>query len=226
MSQRDAGSQHRRRAPAAGAAALLLAFALAGCSIIDIRPLDPALFPAAGKLPDAREPVQVVMSLSEPAQSYTSPSITFRAARVQLPIARIVEAAAERALREQFESVTLVPTQSQGLQIVLSQIAPEVTSQLIYVLPVPGGVIDRVDVSSRMTFTLAALAPDGRTRFSRSYDSGMERVQPRREHLLSQEPLATALQRSLHEQAVRLARLAATDLRDWLAQERLRERVL
>jgi hypothetical protein len=215
-----------RTAPALRAVLLALALGLGGCSVLEPRPLDVALFPTPGSLPANREAARVLLSLSEPAQSDTSPSVAFRAARVQLPIGRIVEAAAQLALREQFESVTSGPTAEPGLRMVLSNVAPETTSHLIYEIPVPGGVIDRVDVSSRLSFSLTVLAPDGRPRWSRDHDSGRERVLLMREHLWAPEPLQSGMQRALREQAARLMRLAAADLRAWGVQERMRERVL
>jgi hypothetical protein len=208
------------------AAAALLAWVLAGCTILEIRPLEPALFPPANSQPAMRDATRVRVTLSEPQQSFTSPSLSFRAAQVKLPIGAIVEAAAQLALREQFEAVPSAETTEPGLRLFVSQVTPEITSRLIYVIPVPGGVIDRVDLSSRLTFNLAVLAPDGSARWTRHYDTGLELVQIKREHLLSTESLQTAMQRSLHEQAARLMRLAAADLRTWLAQERTRERVL
>lgn len=115
---------------------------------------------------------------------------------------------------------------SDGLALRLTDIVPQVESALIYILPIPGGLIDRVDVTTRLAFRLAVMAPDGSLRWSRVYDSGPELVKVRRESFLAQEPMETAMQRRFHEQAARLMRDAATDLRSWLEQERLRERVL
>lgn len=220
------GRGGRRAGPVLRAALLALTLVVGGCSILETRPLDAALFPAAGSLPASREAVRVIATLSQPGQSYTSPTVAFRAAQVQLPIGQIVEAAAQLALREQFESVAPAPTPEPGLHIVVSHVAPETTSHLVYVIPVPGGLIDRVDVTSRLSFSLTVLAPDGSPRWSRDYDSGRERVRLKREHLFVVEPLQSGMQRALHEQAARLMRLAAADLRAWWVQERTRERVL
>ena len=213
----------RRGAWAACCAAALL---LGGCAVIQPRPLDPALFPPPPAATAARLPAAVELTVAIPDQSYTNPPTRLHRNQVQLPIGRIVEAAAQLALREQFERADVGAGDGRGLALRLMDIVPQVESALIYIVPVPGGLIDRVDVTTRLAFKLAAMAPDGSLRWSRVYDSGPERVQVRRESFLVQEPMETAMQRRFHEQAARLMRDAAADLRSWLEQERRRERVL
>lgn len=205
---------------ACAAAAVLLG----GCAVIQPRPLDTALFPPPPTAPAPRLQATVALAVAIPDQSYTNPPTRLHRNQAQLPIGRIVEAAAQLALREQFERVEVGA--SDGLALRLTDIVPQVESALIYILPIPGGLIDRVDVTTRLAFRLAVVAPDGSLRWSRVYDSGPELVKVRRESFLAQEPMETAMQRRFHEQAARLMRDAATDLRSWLEQERLRERVL
>lgn len=197
---------------------------LGGCAVVQPRPLDAALFPPPPTAPAHRLPATVALALATPDQSYTNPPTRLHRNQAQLPIGRIVEAAAQLALREQFEHVEVGA--SDGLALRLTDIVPQVESALIYVFPFFGGLIDRVDVTTRLAFRLAVVAPDGSLRWSRVYDSGSEPVNARRASFLAQEPMETAMQRRFHEQAARLMRDAAADLRSWLEQERQRERVL
>lgn len=199
---------------------------LGGCATIEPRPLAPSLFPPAASAPALRDAAGIVLTVADPEQSFTNPPVRFRQAQVRLPIGRIVEAAARLALGEQFEHIGADTPGSGALAVRVSDVVPEVDSALIFVLPVPGGLIDRVDVTTRLSFKLAVLAPDGSARWSRDYDSGRELVQAQRVNVLMVEPLHDAIQRSLHEQAAGLMRRAAADLRGWLVQERRRERVL
>lgn len=209
---------------ASWAACAAAAVLLGGCGVIQPRPLDAALFPPQPKALVPRLPATVALAVTTPDQSYTNPPTRLHRHQAQLPIGRIVEAAAQLALREQFERVDVGA--SDGLVLRLMDIVPQVESALIYVFPFFGGLIDRVDVTTRLAFRLAVLAPDGSLRWSRVYDSGSELVNARRSSFLVQEPVETAMQRSFHEQAARLMRDAAADLRSWLEQERQRERVL
>ena len=211
----------RRGAWAACCAAVLL---LGGCAVIEPRPLDPALFPSPPAATAPRLAATVALTVAIPDQSYTNPPIRLRRNQVQLPIGRIVEAAAQLALREQRERVDAGA--GDGLALRLTDIVPQVESALIYVVPIPGGLIDRVDVTTRLAFKLAVVAPDGSLRWSRVYDSGAELVKVRHESFLVYETLEVAMQRRFHEQAARLMRDAAADLRSWLEQERRRERLL
>lgn len=206
---------------AAFAAAAVL---LGGCTVIQPRPLDAALFPPPPMAPAPRLPATVALAVTTPDQSYTNPPTRLHRHQAQLPIGRIVEAAAQLALREQFERVDVGA--SDGLALHLTDIVPKVESALIYVFPLFGGLIDRVDVTTRLAFRLAIVAPDGSLRWSRVYDSGSELVNAQRASFLVQEPVEKAMQRRFHEQAARLMRDAAADLRSWLEQERQRERVL
>lgn len=210
----------------AWAACCVAVLLLGGCAVIEPRPLDPALFPPPPAATAPRLPATVALTVAIPDQSYTNPPIRLRRNQVQLPIGRIVEAAAQVALREQFQRVDAGAGDGRGLALRLSDIEPAVDSALIYIVPIPGGLIDRVDVTTRLAFKLAVVAPDGSLRWSRVYDSGAERVKVRHESFLVYETLEVAMQRRFHEQAARLMRDAAADLRSWLEQERRRERLL
>ena len=209
---------------ASWAACAAAAVLLGGCTVIQLRPLDAALFPPPPTAPAPRLLATVALAVATPDQSYTNPPTRLHRHQAQLPIGRIVEAAAQLALREQLERVDVGA--SDGLALRLTDIVPQVESAVIYVFPFFGGLIDRVDVTTRLAFRLAVVAPDGSLRWSRVYDSGSELVDARRASFLAQEAVETALQRRFHEQAARLMRDAAADLRSWLAQERQRERVL
>jgi hypothetical protein len=192
-----------------------------GCSTVEPRPLAPALFPAAAGSPGPLDATRLALSLANPMQSFTT-SMRTSLVQVQLPLARIVEAAAMMALGEQFESVALGPVDDRRLSVRISDVTPDLTSNLVYIIPSPFGLIERVDITTRLAFRLTVQAPDGSARWSRDHDSGREllKLNPWRENLYE------SIQRAFHEHAVRLMRPAAADLRGWLAQERLRERVL
>jgi len=215
-----------RRSFALMAMTLPLGCMTSGCSTVEPRPLAPALFPAAPGAPGSKDAARLALSLDNPMQSFTNPSVRMRLAQVQLPLGRIVEAAALLALGEQFESVAQGPADDRRLSVRISDVAPDLTSDLIYIIPIPGGLIDRVDVTTRLAFRLTVTAPDGSARWSRDHDTGREPLKLKRENLFVQESLHDGIQRAFHEHAVRLMRQAAADLRGWLAQERLRERVL
>lgn len=192
-----------------------------GCSTVEPRPLAPALFPAVPGSPGPMDATRLALSLANPMQSFTT-SMRTSLVQVQLPLGRIVEAAAMLALGEQFESVALGPVDDRRLSVRISDVTPDLTSNLFYIIPSPFGLIERVDITTRLAFRLTVPAPDGSARWSRDHDSGREllKLNPWRENLHE------SIQRAFHEHAVRLMRQAAADLRGWLAQERLRERVL
>jgi hypothetical protein len=206
----------------AGTAALLLA----GCAAIEPQPLDPDLFPAraAGAVP--RDGTPLALTVAMPDQTYTSPPLRLYRTQVQLPVGRIVEAAARLSLAERFTLADSTSPDAAALAVRVTDVAPEIDSALVFLLPGPWGLMERVDITSRLAFTLTVTAADGSVRWTRRYDSALERVQPRRESLLVQESRQAAMQRHIHEQAAALMRAAAGDLADWLAQERRRERVL
>lgn len=210
-----------------GLAALLAAAAmLAGCAAVEVRPLEPALFPPPASTQTPRDAAVIALSLAVPDQSYTNPPLRLSRIQVQLPVGRMVEAAARLALSEQFGRVDPGPPRGGSLALRLSDVAPEIDSALIFILPGPWGLWERVDVTTRLAFRLTVSAPDGSVRWSQAYDSTHERLQLQREGFFAQETLQAAMQRRLHEQAARLAREAAAELRHWLDQERQRERVL
>ena len=206
--------------------ALAVGGALAGCAGIVPKPLETTLFPPPGAVLPPKDPAPIALSLADPAQTFTNPPVRMRFVRVELPIGRIVEAAALLALGEQFAAVGVGAADARVVPVRVADVAPELDSALVYLVPVPGGLIDRVDITTRLAFGCAALGPDGAPRWHRVYDSGPERLRPRRQGPFVQERLQDAIQRRFHEQAARLMRDAAGELRRWLVQERRRDRLL
>jgi len=96
--------------------------------------------------------------------------------------------------------------------------------RLLWLLPVPYlGVIGDTEVDVQMTFELRLLDGQGRSVWTRSYDSG--RVVWKR-LAGSNESGDAGIVRLAHEAAWRLSQQAATDLRDWLVAERGKPREL
>lgn len=205
--------------------ALALGGALASCAGVEPRPLAPTLFPPPGAALPPKDPTPIALWLADPAQSFTNPPVRMRFVRVELPIGRIVEAAALLALGEQFAAVG-VGAPDAHVVVRVSDVAPDLHSALVYLVPVPGGLIDRVDITTRLAIRCAALGPDGAPRWHHVYDSGRERLRPRHLGPFVRERLQEAIQRRFHEQAVHLLREAAADLRRWLVRERRRDRLL
>lgn len=141
--------------------ALALGGALAGCAGVEPRPLAPTLFPPPGAALPPKDPTPIALWLADPAQSFTNPPVRMRFVRVELPIGRIVEAAALLALGEQFAAVG-VGAPDAHVVVRVSDVAPDLHSALVYLVPVPGGLIDRVDITTRLAIRCAALAPTAR----------------------------------------------------------------
>lgn len=206
---------------------LALCALLAGCATTYPTPLVPALFPGPQTTVTTKDAGPLALTLANPDQQFRSPSLRYLNVQVEMPIGRIVEAAAMLALREQFEAVAAGPgDDARALRLQVSDIVPDLKTELIYLIPLPYVLLDRVDVTARLGFRLSLRGSDGSVRWARDYDSGRELVKSRSKSFLVLEPMHEAIQRVAHEQSARLMRQAAGDLRVWLEQERRRERVL
>lgn len=204
----------------------LLCAAIAGCATYD-KPLSPALFPPAAAAA-TRDPARVVLVLADRDQHYRSPRQSGYLFEIGLPIGRIVEAAGLRALAAEFEHVAGAdaPADPRALQLRVDDVSASVHSRFVYFIPLGPIPLNRVDLKTRVAFTIRLLAPDGSTRWSQRGDSGEELLVPRRQGLFVVEAPSDGAQRAVHEQAARLMQAAARDLRTWLEQEQRRERVL
>jgi hypothetical protein len=85
-------------------------------------------------------------------------------------------------------------------------------------------VIGDSEIGARLSFDLSLLDAQGRSVWTRSYDSGHEIY--KRPSFWSHERAPDGLVRMAHEAAWRLAQQAIADLRDWIATERNKPREL
>jgi hypothetical protein len=216
---------------ARAAVAWCLVALLAACAISVHKPLAPTLFPAQTGMA-VKDPATVTLTLANRELNTTSPLRNF-AGQVELPLGHIVEAAGHLALAQEFAAVaagtTAVDARAVGLQV--ADVKLEVSDELIYLVPVPlpllnAVVVQRVDVTVRLTLRARVLGPDGAARWSQDYDSGRELWVPKQVLRMDSEPIYDGVQRLAHELSVREMRHVAQDLRAWLERERLRERVL
>ena len=226
---------------ARAAAVLLLAALVAACAVVTPMPLVPSLFPPMAAAP-TRDASAVVLVLDAPGQTFRSPPLRHFAARVDLPLGQIVEAAGLLAFGRQFETASAgagagaVAGAGAGagagapagaaLRLQVAGVAMDLQSELIYFIPLPYLWPTRVDLTARLAFTLRLVGPDGAVRWTQNYDSGRVLWEPRRAALIVLEPVPDGIQRLAHELSAQLMHQAAGDLRRWLAQERQRERVL
>lgn len=203
---------------------LLLCTLLDACTTYD-KPLTPALFPAQTPAPRL-DATAVSLELADPDQHYRSPRLRQYMVEVELPIGRIVEAAGRLALAAEFAQVADAKGgDPRTLRLRVDGITADADSRLIYFVPLGPIPMQRIDVKTRLAFRVHLVGPGDTVRWSQPYDSGMELLKLQRKGLVL-EQVQDGIQRQTHEQAARLMRQAARDLRAWLEQERRRERVM
>jgi hypothetical protein len=205
---------------------LALCVVLGACASYE-KPLAPELFPAQVAAA-AKDPTPIVLAVTDRELRYRSARQSGHLMEVEVPIGRIVEAAGALALGAEFERVTDAAgaADPRALQLRVDGIAAEVGDRLVYFIPLGPFPLQRVDLSCRLAFKVQATGVHGAVHWSQSYDSGLEPVVLKKKGIVTVELPQDAVQRMLHEQAARLMRQAAADLRAWLEQERRRERVL
>lgn len=208
-------------------ASIVTAFALctllAACVTLE-KPLAPALFPSQTPAPTL-DATAVSLELADPDQQYRSHGLN-SPEQIQMPIGRIVEAAGRLALAAEFAPLA----DSEGgnprtLRLRLDNVTADADDRLVYFVPLGPLSFGRTDVTTRLAFRVNLVGPGDTLRWSQSYDSGMELLKLQRKGLVP-ELIKDGIQRQTHEQAARLMRQAARDLRVWLEQERRRERVM
>lgn len=211
--------------PLAALAAIVAGTLLGACATYD-KPLAPGLFPPQAEAP-AREPARIAIELADREQHYRSPRQSGYLFEIGLPIGRIVEAAAQLGFGAEFEQVAAgAAADPRALRLRVDDVATVVSSRFVYFIPLGPIPLERVDVRTRVEFAVRLLGPDGAPRWSQHYDSGDELLVLRRQNLFVGETPPDGVQRAVHEQAARLMRQAARDLRVWLDHEKRRERVL
>jgi hypothetical protein len=144
---------------------------------------------------------------------------------ITLAIGQIVAGAARAALAEQFETVD---SDNAAIVLQLRAIRFDVDDHLVYIIPLGPLTTGRIDLDSRLWVEAQLQDGQGHVLWTRSYDSGRETsasgrrgVGPFEGHVPPQQ-----LTQMAHEQAFRLMQSAARDVRRWVEDERLRERVL
>lgn len=147
-------------APTARVAVLLTALLVTlatGCGSVIPKPmpLAPALFPALDNAA-SRDPMLLALVLEQPGQKFRSASMRHFPGQVELPIGRIVEAAGMLALRRDFAAVVAEPQEPEAWawRVMVSDIAFDLRSDLVYLVPLPCIPIMRVDVTARLSFAV------------------------------------------------------------------------
>jgi hypothetical protein len=148
-----------------------------------------------------------------------------------LPIGGIVEQAVLAALRDAVQGgvqpVDALPRPGTGFDatLVIEAVRAGYHRRLRWLLPMPPPLfmIGDSEVEARLAFDLSMLDAQGRTVWTRTYDSGGEIV--KRPSVWHSET-ADALVSLAHETAWRLSQQVVSDLRDWLAVERNKPREL
>jgi hypothetical protein len=204
-------------------ALLALCTLLAACATHE-KPLAPALFPSQTPAPTL-DATAMSLELVDPDQQYRSHGLN-SPEQIQMPIGRIVEAAGRLALAAEFAPLA----DSEGanprtLRLRVDSVTADADDRLVYFVPLGPLSFGRTDVTTRLAFRVNLVGPGDTVRWSQSYDSGKELLEPQRKGLFL-ELITDGIQRQTHEQAARLMRQAARDLRAWLEQERRRERVM
>lgn len=221
-----------------------VAMLLSGCSALYVGALDKAMFPAIAQVA-ARAPEAITISLasSDATLESTGPSLSDPArTRVRLPIGAIVEAAALAAFDSEFAGGVHLRQADAGAS---AQAAAVVTSlwvsatnihfdyrnDFVYFIPLGPLMMERWDLTLRLSVDMRVLDERGVLLWSRSYDTGRELWKPppwtwTPERMFRAEDDGHRVQRFAHEQAARLMQQAARDVRQWNDQEQRRERIL
>jgi hypothetical protein len=218
-------TRHARRAGARVATALLAIALLAGC-VTQVARLDPALFPRQAAAPHL-DTTAVRLEVADPDQRVRTARLAESMTDLELPIGRIVEAAGRLALAAEFAaSPDAAIPDPRALRLRVASVAADVDSRWAYIVPLGPVTMSRADATTRLRVDVQLLGgADATVRWTQRYDSGVEPVTLQR-HGLWRESEADGVQRRLHEQAARLMRQVAGDLRAWLEPQRRLERVL
>ncbi len=231
------------RTPALLAVAMLTG---AGCATIDGR-VDPTMFPAAREaatdrpVPD-RPPVAVGLALPAPlvAQDYIGERLgDFMGPRVRVPIGRIVEAAALRALGETFQGAAR-RTDGDGSRadsgdtadavaavVAIRRIEMNYRHELSFFLPIHPAFPSVRRLTVRLVLDAELRDPAGRPLWSKTLDSGaIEPSTPRSPLSSGFEDPRTSVIRLAHQAAWRVLLDLAREARDWIEAEHSRERRL
>ena len=223
-------------------AVVMLALSLSACATYEAT-LDRQLFGAAPETDTVRftGAVRIRMSSVQSNLVVTAGGLGgFDSHQVRTRAGDIVAAAAQLAFEHEFATVETEPegaAQSAATEalaapwkviVVPGAIRIDFRDDFVYFIPLGPLSIERRDVTVRLALEVQVVDEGGATRWSRSYDAGRELWKPRRGGmgLILTEDSAAGVRRLAHEQAYRLLRRAAHDVRQWTEAERGRERLL
>lgn len=229
------------------AVAVVLMVGLGACATYEAT-LDPKLFAAVAPEPGtARFPgtVRIRMSSVQSSLVVTAGGLSgFDSNQVRTRVGEIVAAAAQLAFEHEFAAVRLEGEgEGEGAARAAGPVAPgapwlatvvpgairfDFRDDFVYFIPLGPLSIERRDVTVRMALDVHVVDEAGATRWSRSYDAGRELWKSRRDPTgwVRTETPAEGVRRLAHEQAYRLLRRAAQDVRHWAEADRGRERLL
>jgi len=203
-----------------------------GCASTHEGAIDQGLFPREAVAPERR--IAGRMALLVPPQVRATSYDALREIRVnvRLPIGRIVEQAALAALGDAVsggvQPVGAPPQSGDGINatLVIDAVRAEYHRSLSLLIPAPPPLffIEDYTVDTRLAFDLRLVDAQGRTVWTRTYDTGAEIV--KRESIWRAAATPEGLVRIAHDAAWRLSQQAVADLRGWLAAERNRLREL
>jgi hypothetical protein len=223
-------------------AVIMLALGLSACATHEAT-LDPQLFGAAPETDMVRSTgaVRIRMSSVQSNLVVTAGGLGgFDSNQVRTRAGEIVAAAAQLAFEHEFATVETElegAAQSAATEalaapwkviVVPGAIRFDFRDDFVYFIPLGPLSMERRDVTVRLALEVQVVDEGGATRWSRSYDAGRELWKPRRGGmgLIPTEDSAAGVRRLAHEQAYRLLRRAAHDVRQWTEAERGRERLL
>jgi hypothetical protein len=223
-------------------AVIMLALGLSACATHEAT-LDPQLFGAAPETDMVRSTgaVRIRMSSVQSNLVVTAGGLGgFDSNQVRTRAGEIVAAAAQLAFEHEFATVETElegAAQSAATEalaapwkviVVPGAIRFDFRDDFVYFIPLGPLSMERRDVTVRLALEVQVVDEGGATRWSRSYDAGRELWKPRRGGmgLIPTEDSAAGVRRLAHEQAYRLLRRAAHDVRQWSEAERGRERLL
>ena len=202
---------------------LVLAASAGGCAVRRAWDFNPALLPQASTAVENRAPGRVALLV--PVAVQENITLEIRAGRI---VEEAMFAAMSDALRGGVQRMNQPPAAGSGFAATLSIDAVRVVhdSRILWLLPAPPPqfLIGDFELFAQLSFDLSLLDAEGRTVWSRSYDSGREVY--KRPSFWSSEQVAEGRVRMAHEQAWRLSQQAMADLRDWLETERNKAREL
>jgi hypothetical protein len=215
--------------------ALFALFALlvlsAGCASTHEGAIDPGLFPRAAVAPERRIAGRMALLVPPQVRAVSYDALPTIRVNVRLPIGRIVEQAALAALGDAMGGgvqpvEALPPGGGVDATLVVDAVRAEYHRRLSLLIPAPPPLfyIDDYTVDARLAFDLRLVDAQGRTVWTRTYDTGAEIM--KHESIWKGAATPEGLVRIAHDAAWRLWQQAVADLRDWLAAERNKLREL